>query len=153
MNDCELIWEAYNNIGIHIRDKVKGKVYDFTGKILRGEKTIETRPKPTLSPYIGQRVGIISTGTSKGKPAKSYLVGSAIIGEPIVYHNEEEFDSDYNKHLVGKDDKDFYIKTGKVKYGYPMLDVKRIEPVELTTPTDRKSAGFNVIRRRIDYDL
>ena len=152
MNDCELIWESYQNIGIHINDKV----HDFTGKILRGEKTIETRPKPTLSPYIGKRVGIISTGTSKpkkGNPTISYLVGSAIIGEPIVYHNEEEFDRDYDKHLVDKNNIEFYIRSGKVKYGYPMLDVKRIEPVELKAPTDWKAEGFNVTRRRIDYEL
>jgi hypothetical protein len=151
MNDEQLIWEAYKNIGIHINDKV----HDFTGQILRGEKTIETRFKPTLSPYIGQRVGIIRTGTSKpkkGNPRISYLVGSAIIGEPIVYHNEEEFDRDYDKHLVDKSNKEFYIRSGKVKYGYPMLDVKRIEPVELTL-TDRKAVGFNMTRRRIDYDL
>jgi hypothetical protein len=146
MNDEQMIWEAYTNMGIHINDKL----YDFTGKILKGEKTIETRPKPTLSQYIGRRVGIIKTGTSKGVPAKSYLVGSAIIGEPKVYHNEEEFDKDYDKHLVDKDNKKYYIKKGKVKYGYPLLDVKRIEPVELVL-TDRE--GWSFTSRRIDYEL
>lgn len=145
MNDEQLIWEAYSNIGIHINDKLQ----DFTGQIIRGEKTIETKFKPTLSQYIGQRVGIIKTGTSKQKPAKSYLVGSAIIGEPIVYHNETEFDKDYNKHLVDKNSK-FYFKKGKVKYGYPLLNVKKINPVELIL-TDRK--GWTPTSRRIDYDL
>jgi hypothetical protein len=145
MNDNELIWESYQNMGIHINDKIQ----DFTGQIIRGEKTIETKFKPTLNQYVGKRVGIIKTGTSKGKPAKSYLVGSAIIGEPVIYHNQEEFDKDYNKHLVDKNSK-FYIKNGTVKYGYPLLNVKKIEPVELTL-TDRK--GWTPTSRRIDYDL
>ena len=146
MNDNELIWESYQNMGIHINDKLQ----DFTGQIIRGEKTIETKFKPTLNQYVGKRVGIIKTGTSKKvKPAKSYLVGSAVIGDPVIYHNEEEFDKDYDKHLVDKNSK-FYIKHGKVKYGYPLLDVKKIEPVELVL-TDRK--GWTPTSRRIDYDL
>jgi len=145
MNDNELIWESYQNMGIHINDKLQ----DFTGQIIRGEKTIETKFKPTLNQYIGKRVGIIKTGTSKSKPAKSYLVGSAIIGEPVIYHNEEEFDKDYDKHLVDKNSK-FYIKKDKVKYGYPLLNVKKIEPVELTL-TDRK--GWTPTSRRINYEL
>ena len=145
MNDNELIWESYQNMGIHINDKLQ----DFTGQIIRGEKTIETKFKPTLNQYVGKRVGIIKTGTSKQKPAKSYLVGSAIIGEPVIYHNEEEFDKDYDKHLVDKNSK-FYIKKDKVKYGYPLLNLKKIEPVELTL-TDRK--GWTPTSRRIDYDL
>jgi len=146
MNDEKMIWEAYSNMGIHINDELD----DFTGQIIRGEKTIETRPKPTLSQYIGKRVGIIKTGTSKQTPAKSYLVGSAIIGKPIVYHNEEEFDRDYDKHLVDKTNKKYYIKSGKVKYGYPLIDVKRIEPVELIL-TDRE--GWTPTSRRINYEF
>jgi len=111
MNDEQMIWEAYSNMGIHINNGKGATAQDFTGQIIRGEKTIETKFKPTLNQYIGQRVGIIKTGTSKETPAKSYLVGSAIIGKPVVYHNEEEFDKDYDKHLVGKNSK-HYIKHG-----------------------------------------
>ena len=136
-------------MGIHINDKFQ----DFTGQILRGEKTIETRFKPTLSPFVGKRVGIIKTGTSKNvKPAKSYLVGSVVVGEPIVYHNEEEFDRDFDKHLVDRNS-DRYIRKGKLKYGYPMLDVKRMEPVELTLPNGVKSAGFSRTSRTIEQEL
>ena len=147
MNDEQLIWEAYSNMGIHIRDD---KLHDFTGQIIRGEKTIETKFKPTLNQYIGQRVGIIRTGTSKGTPAKSYLVGSAIIAKPVVYHNEEEFDKDYDKHLVDKNS-EYYIKHGTIKYGYPLIDVKRIEPAVELILTDRK--GFTFTSRPIDHEL
>jgi len=145
MNDEQLIWEAYSNMGIHINDKIQ----DFTGQIIRGEKTIETKFKPTLNRYIGQRVGIIKTGTSKETPAKSYLVGSVVIGEPIIYHNEEEFNKDYDKHLVDKNS-EFYIRQGTIKYGYPLLNVKRIDPVELVL-TDRK--GWTPTSRRVDHEL
>ena len=77
-------------------------------------------------------------------------MGSAVIGEPVVYHNEEEFDKDYDKHLVDKNSK-HYIKHGTIKYGYPLIDVKRIEPAVELILTDRK--GFTFTSRPIDHEL
>ena len=55
MNDEHMIWEAYQNMGIHINDKLQ----DFTGQIIRGEKTIETKFKPTLNQYTGRKIVIL----------------------------------------------------------------------------------------------
>jgi hypothetical protein len=115
--------KANNPVGINIRDEGQ----DFTGQILRGEKTIETRDNPTsLAPYVGKRVGLISTGKGKAK-----LVGTAVVGEPKVYNSEEEFRADQDKHLV-EPGSTFDIKTGGKKWGFPITDVQYLEPSEVT---------------------
>jgi site-specific DNA-cytosine methylase len=111
----------YPSVGININDKTQ----DFTGQILRGEKTIETRDTNSLKASIGKRVGIVRTG--KGK---AVLVGYANVGEPIVYNNAEEFRADQDKHLVEENTK-FDIKLGEKKYGYPLTDIEAIDPIEI----------------------
>jgi hypothetical protein len=111
-------------MGININDKIQ----DFTGQILRGEKTIETRNKNSLKAYVGERVGIIRTG--KGN---AYLVGFCTVGEPKLYENEKEFRKDEDKHLVQQGSK-FDIPKNGVKYGYPLYDVVKLnEPVRITS--------------------
>jgi hypothetical protein len=129
-----------SKIGININDFF----HDFTGQILRGEKTIETRDafskkpeKASLHPYIGREVGIIRTG--KGK---AFLVGKATIGNPVVYHNREEFDKDYSKHLVSPDS-EYYIKQGRNKIGYPLLDVTPLKPTQVI--------ARGIVSRRVEY--
>ena len=104
-------------MGININDKCQ----DFTGQILRGEKTIETRKTRSLDPYIGERVGLVRTGAGKAT-----LVGYATIGEPVVYDSVAKFRRDYDKHLVAPGSA-FDIKDG-LKYGYPLMQVEPITP-------------------------
>ena len=106
-------------MGININDKCQ----DFTGQILRGEKTIETRNTRSLDPYIGERVGLVRTGISK---QKATLVGYATVGEPVVYDSVAKFRRDYDKHLVAPGSA-FDIKDG-LKYGYPLMQVESITP-------------------------
>jgi hypothetical protein len=107
-------------MGININDKCQ----DFTGQILRGEKTIETRKTRSLDPYIGERVGIIRTGVGKAT-----LVGYATVGEPVVYDSVAKFRRDYDKHLVAPGST-FDIKDD-LKYGYPLMQVETVEPREI----------------------
>lgn len=100
-------------MGININDKHQ----DFTGQILRGEKTIETRDTHSLKPYVGKRIGLVSTGIG---PAT--LVGYANVGEPIFYNTPEEFDADWHRHRVSPDSP-YYI-TPRGKYGYPLTEVE-----------------------------
>jgi hypothetical protein len=120
--------------GININDTYA----PWTEMILSGEKTIETRESPTLSPYIGQRVGLIRTH----KKEKARLVGTAIIGEPILYDTEEKFRADEKRHRVPSGS-GYDIRT--VKYGYPMRDVK-----PLSQPIAVKSRG--IVSRAVDYN-
>lgn len=102
--------------GININDSTQA----FTEEILNGEKTIETRTSPTLRNLVGQRVGIVRTGTRGG----ARLVGMANISEEVTYDSKEAFDADYDKHRVGKDSE--YYWNGKTKYGYVLTDVQPI---------------------------
>ena len=104
-------------MGININDKCQ----DFTGQILRGEKTIETRKTRSLDPYIGERVGLIRTGVGKAT-----LVGYATVGEPVVYDSVAKFRRDSDKHLVAPGSA-FDIKDD-LKYGYPLMQVEEVEP-------------------------
>ena len=107
-------------MGININDCTQ----DFTGQILRGEKTIETRSTRSLDPYIGERVGLVRTGVGKAT-----LVGYATIGEPVVYDSVAKFRRDYDKHLVAPGSA-FDMKD-RLKYGYPLMQVETVEPREI----------------------
>ena len=104
-------------MGININDSTQ----DFTGQILRGEKTIETRKTRSLDPYIGERVGLVRTGVGKAT-----LVGYATVGEPVVYDSVAKFRRDYDKHLVAPGSA-FDMKD-RLKYGYPLMQVESVEP-------------------------
>ncbi len=107
-------------MGININDCTQ----DFTGQILRGEKTIETRSTRSLDPYIGERVGIVRTGVGKAT-----LVGYATVGEPVVYDSVSKFRRDQSKHLVAPGSA-FDMKD-RLKYGYPLMQVEAVEPREI----------------------
>ncbi len=107
-------------MGININDCTQ----DFTGQILRGEKTIETRSTRSLDPYIGERVGLVRTGVGKAT-----LVGYATVGEPVVYDSVAKFRRDYDKHLVAPGSA-FDMKD-RLKYGYPLMQVESVEPREI----------------------
>lgn len=124
-------------IGININDKDQ----DFTGQILSGEKTVETRPTDSLRPYVGKTVGIVRTG--KGKAT---LVGTMKVGEPKFYKTKKEFDADYGKHRVSKDSPHYIGKDGK--HGYPLTEIKKVEPVEI----DSKGIIARVIGRSHDFE-
>jgi hypothetical protein len=104
---------------------INDSTQDFTGQILRGEKSIETRDtlNNALQGVLGQRVGITRTGTGNTK-----VVGYATVAmQPIVYSTEAEFRQDETKHLVKQCSK-YDIKPGKMKFGYVLTDVVAVEP-------------------------
>ena len=102
--------------------------FPFTDCIIDGVKTVETREKRTLKSLVGTRVGIISTS----KTRKALLVGYVNIIDEIKYNSEEEFRTDYKKHLVLPGSK-FDIKPGCVKYGYVLADPERCDPVPVNS--------------------
>ena len=106
-------------IGFNVNDSE----YPWTDLILQGTKTIETRNSPSLSPHIGEEVGIVRTG-GRGVAA---LVGYCILGKPVIYHNNDEFRADQKRHQV-PEGAEFDIQPGAVKYGYPMTKVRGCKP-------------------------
>ena len=122
-------------MGININDQYQ----PFTEQILNGIKTIETRNSKSLHPYLGKHVGLIRTG--KGK---AMLVGYATLAEHFYYYTEGEcFDDHHHLHMVKKESPYHISKSSKgIKYGYELLHVERIEPVEVNSK--------GIVARRID---
>lgn len=105
-------------IGFNVNDSEM----PWTEMILQGKKTIETRDSDSLRPHVGERVGIVSTGTG---PAA--LVGYCTLGEPKVYRTNEEFRADNDAHQIPGGPQ-WDLQPGAVKFGYPLSDVEACEP-------------------------
>jgi len=121
-------------MGININSRHQ----DFTGQILAGEKTMETRRTQSLRPYVGRRVGIVRTGCGQ-----AMLVGYATVGEAIHYGTVEEFRADEGRHRVAAGSRFDWSPGGK--YGYALLDVVACDPVPVT------SRG--IVARRVDAEV
>lgn len=108
--------------GININDKKQG----FTCQILQGLKTIETRKKPTLRPYINKKVGIVQTG--KGKATCRFY---CTIAKEIEYPNKTAFKRDYKLHRVSS--KSNYFPQQFPCYGYLITDIEKIKPFKVNS--------------------
>lgn len=102
---------------------INDKTADFTGMILGGIKTVETRNTRSLDSLIGQRVGMIRTG--KGK---AVLVGYVTISGVKEYGSVPEFRADYNAHRVAPGSAYDIPESGK-KFGYILENVVPCKPV------------------------
>jgi hypothetical protein len=131
------------SVGVNINDGDS----DYTGMILRGEKTVETRDTENnaLKKYVGKRVGIVRTGIKKAKAA---VVGYATVGEPVRYNSEEEFAADFTRHRVtgGK-----FAFSG-FKIGYPMVDVTPIDPYDAPEAPGQTVIKTRPIHEPVAYD-
>jgi predicted transcriptional regulator len=117
-------------IGINIRNADIA----YADAIVDGIKTLESRETNSLKPYIGKRVAIVRTGKGKAK-----AIGEATIGNPIVV-DRLEFRNKYKEHLVVAGSL-FDIKSGQVKYLYPMLDAIRYEK--------EKDVALGIVSRKV----
>ena len=101
-------------IGIHINDRDS----PFTEMILNKQKTLETRFKPTLRPFVGQRVAIIRTGR------KATIVGTVeIVSEEWM--DAEKFGKAEQLHCATGTR--WNSSTGK--WCYKLANPQRIEPI------------------------
>lgn len=119
------------------------KDFPFVDAILVGAKTVETRNCHSLRPYVGQRVGLIETGTGTAR-----LRGYATIIREVVYDTEEGFYRDHSKHLIYPADKrtEKYRWAGRAKYGYVLKDVVETKATAVTTRGHRSPENF--LKRR-----
>ena len=122
-------------MGINIRtDKQAGRRY--ADLILDGEKTLESRNRPTLKCYEGRRMGIIRTGEGRAK-----LIGYVTVGEGFRV-SAEEFRKMEDQHLVPAYAEHDVEDEMHSKWLYPMLDPIRCEEVEIYSK--------GMVARRID---
>lgn len=118
-------------MGININDRSA----NYTGMIIAGEKTVETRRTRSLDSVIGQRVGIIRTGCG---PAM--LVAFATVCEPHWYADASEWQQGRSDHRVPVGSE--HDAPDGCKWGYPLRDVEPVTPRVIT------SRG--IVLRRID---
>lgn len=105
--------------GVNINDSVQ----TFTDQIFSLIKDIETRDSNSLKSLIGKRVAIIRTGVGK-----AMIVGLVDIVDMVIYKNEQEFRSDYKRHMVAEGS-EFDIKPGCIKYGYVLSNIEKCNPI------------------------
>ena len=115
-------------MGVNINDAVA----PFTGMILAGDKTVETRRSRSLDSVIGKRVGIVQTGLGTAT-----LVGFATVCEPVHYETLAAFRAAFRHHRVAAGS-----KFDGAAWGYPLV------AVEAAVPRPVKSRGS--VLRRID---
>jgi hypothetical protein len=128
-------------VGVNINDSDD----NYTGMILSGEKTVETRNSENnaFRNLVGERVAIVRTGTGKAT-----VVGYATVGTPIRYNSAEEFNADFAKHRVtgGK-----FAFSG-FKIGYPMENVTPIDAYEAPPSNGQTVIKTRPIHALVDYD-
>lgn len=110
-----------SKVGIYINDSSQ----PFTEQIICGVKTVETRTHLQLKRWLRQEVFIIRTG--KGKPM---VVGRCKLRRIIQWFTEDAFRADYSLHRISKGSPFDWVE-GKIKVGYELSDVERVEPYEL----------------------
>ncbi len=106
--------------GIHIRND--GRIH-YASMIANGEKFLETRENTKLDKHIGERVALVETSSGKAR-----VVGYATIGKRHDFNTYKEFRDAYDQHLVPEGPKSKFDMKDKPKYGYEMLDVKKVDP-------------------------
>ena len=88
----------------------------YSGWIMFGKKTIETRTYPLPPKYKDKKLLIVETnGPNTNLPAR--IKGTVIFSCSFKYENEDHFREDQNKHLVVKGAR-FDWTDEKGKYGW-----------------------------------
>ena len=96
----------------------------FIDLIMGHLKTDETRTRNMLRALIGERVYLTETGTGR----RSLVRCSAIIGEPVIVRSREDWDRLWKRHRVPVDSRYDWKPETKIKYLYPLIDVRPCKP-------------------------
>jgi hypothetical protein len=100
---------------------------EWASLILSGKKTVETSGQSLCRG--GKSPGWLLLRDESGNAS-----GAALFSEIFEYKNREEFDKDYERHLVGPDS-GFYFGNRKRTFGYQVIQcIKFKTPVKIKTP-------------------
>lgn len=110
-------------IGINIQQP-------WADMLVNGDKTVETRSYHIPEKYIGETLAVIETPGKKGK-FKSRIIGTITFSHSFKYNDKNEWISDYNRHKVNEDNKNYGWNDSKNKYGWVVSNVTKLEnPVD-----------------------
>lgn len=101
--------------------------------LINGTKSVETRSYPLPKKYEGVELALIAT-PGRSRKFKAKIIGTITFSHSFKYENVFDFESDYQRHLVPVDHKDYGWKNNNTKYGWVVSDKKK-----LNSPIDAPS--------------
>jgi hypothetical protein len=100
--------------------------YPWSKLLIDQEKCVETRSYPLPKKYIGIELALIETPGRKEK-FKSSIIGTITFSHSFKYETIYDFESDFNRHLVPVDDKNYGWKNDKDKYGWVVCNINKFD--------------------------
>lgn len=100
--------------------------YPWSKLLIDQEKCVETRSYPLPKKYIGIELALIETPGRKEK-FKSNIIGTITFSHSFKYETIYDFESDFNRHLVPIDDKNYGWKNDKDKYGWVVCNINKFD--------------------------
>jgi hypothetical protein len=100
--------------------------YPWSKLLIDQEKCVETRSYPLPKKYIGVELALIETPGRKEK-FKSNIIGTITFSHSFKYETIYDFESDFNRHLVPVDDKNYGWKNDKDKYGWVVCNINKFD--------------------------
>jgi len=99
--------------------------------LINGEKSVETRSYRLPKKYEGIPLALIETPGKNGK-FKSRIIGEITFSHSFLYVTKNEWVSDYNRHKVNEDDKNFGWNPLVSKYGWVVSNITKYEqPIQV----------------------
>jgi hypothetical protein len=98
----------------------------FSHMLINGNKCVETRSYPLPKKYEGEELALIETPGKCGR-FKAKVIGTITFSHSFQYSHQEEWQSDYNRHLVPIEDKTYGWKEDKNKYGWVVSDIVKFD--------------------------
>lgn len=103
----------------------------WSGLLIDGEKSVETRSYPLPQKYEGVELALIET-PGKKRNFKSRIIGTITFSHCFQYHNKNDWINDYNRHKVNEHDENYGWKYYKPKYGWVVSKIVKFkEPVDV----------------------
>jgi hypothetical protein len=99
----------------------------WSGLILSGQKTVETRSYPLPERLKGKMLAIIETPGKDKSLGKARMIGIVIFSHSFPYANREQWLEDIDRHLVEPSDSLYKFTPSKPKYGWVVQSVARLE--------------------------
>jgi len=97
--------------------------FPFIDWILSGRKRYETRTRDTLRSVVGRRILLIETGHGR-----RIVRGSAVVAPPVVVRSRRQWADLRRMHAISSGSPYDWKPDTKVKYCYPLVDVRPCEP-------------------------
>jgi hypothetical protein len=101
----------------------------WSGLILSGRKTVETRSYPLPDRHKGKRLAIIETPGKDKSAGKAKIIGIVVFSHSFRYEYRKQWFDDIGRHLVKPNDSMYKFESNKPKYGWVVKSVVSLKAV------------------------